>query len=103
MLKASNIHTCVLYDPKDGQIIHVHREMTVGHGLKRTEAEVEAKARMLASKPGRGAENLKGVNRRDIESLRALFVKDTLVKDRHYKVDTATSKLVAVELPRSKR
>ena len=95
MLKASSVHMCVIYDPKDGQIVHVHKEITIGR-LKRTEAEIEARARMFASKQAGDTEKLKAVQPRDIDSLKAVFVKDTPAKNRRYKIDTETLKLVEV-------
>jgi len=79
----------VIYDPQDGRIVHIHKEITIAGGLERTEAEIEARARKFAAKPGLSGEGLK-----------ALFVKETRSKGRHHKVDTATLKLVEVELPK---
>ena len=99
MLKASSVHTCVIYDHKDGQIVHVHREISIGP-LKRTEAEIEARARIFASKQVGDTEKLKAVKPRDIDSMKAVFVKETPLKNRRYKVDTTTLKLVEVEASR---
>ena len=95
MLKASSVHTCVIYDPKDGQIVHVHKEITIGR-LKRTEAEIEARARMFARRQAGDTEKPRTVQPRDIDSLKAVFVKDTLSKNRRYKIDTETLKLVEI-------
>jgi|SRR5215469_16481553 len=96
MLKASNVQMCVIYDPENGQIIHVHKEIAIGR-LQRTEAEIETRARMFASRQGGDTENPKAVIARDIDSLKAVFVKDIRSKNRHYKVDTETLKLVEVK------
>ena len=95
MLKASSVHTCVIYDPKDGQIVHVHKEISIGR-LKRTEAEIEARARMFASRQAGHPKTLKPAKPRDINSLKAVFVRDTPLKNRRYRIDKETLKLVEI-------
>jgi len=46
----STVATCVIYDKKDGRIIHTHQIMTLPGASPPTEAELEAEARKLASR-----------------------------------------------------
>jgi hypothetical protein len=87
MLKAASIRTCVVYDPANGKIVHVHKETTIVGGTERTDAEIEARARKFAAKPGR-----------DVGRLAAAFVKDTRARNLHHKIDTATIEFVEVEM-----
>jgi hypothetical protein len=69
MLKTSKIHTCVVFDPSDGKIVHI-----------------EKKVRGFVANKGR-----------DLQGLRVAFVEDTRAKDKHYRMDSKTLKFV--ELP----
>lgn len=85
MLKPSSVRTCVIYEPQNGHIIHIHKEITMPGGLERTDAEIEARVRRFAAVSGR-----------NIEKLRTAFVKDTRSREQHYKIDCATLDFVEV-------
>ena len=86
MLKTSKIHTCVVFDPNDGKIAHIHQEVTLQGGTAPAEAEIEKKVRGFVANKGR-----------DLQGLRVAFVEDTRAKDKHYRMDSKTLKFV--ELP----
>jgi hypothetical protein len=85
MLKPSKIRTCFLYDSETGRIAHIHKEITIGGGLHRTEAEIEARVRRFASKP-----------HRELGNVKAVFVEDTRLRGKKYKIDPANPRLVEV-------
>ena len=83
MLKPSSVRTCVVYEPQTGNIVHIHKEITMPGGLERTDTEIEARVRRFAAVSGR-----------NIEKLRTAFVKDIRSRGQHYNVDTTTLEFV---------
>jgi len=43
---------CVLYDPSDGRIVHTHRSTTLASGKIKSDEEIEARAREIATEAG---------------------------------------------------
>lgn len=82
---------CVLYDPKNGNIAHIHRCIVFPGGSNRSEEELATKAKELA-----------GMFGRDISSLRILHLPDKLLHPhKAYRIDLA--KLSPVEIPMKPR
>ena len=76
--------SCVLYDPKSGQIRHVHTVVTMTGGERSTQAQVEKRAYALA----------KGVIANSAK-LKALHVDPATVQaGRRYRVDVKLRALV---------
>lgn len=77
-------HTCVLYDPKDGQIRHIHSVTTLGRMRAETDEEVEREAYALAKEGGR-----------DVRAVRTLHLRDAELKPYvTYRVDVKSASLV---------
>jgi hypothetical protein len=53
---------CVVYDPVDGRILHVHRLVTLSGGLARSEEEFHERAIELAKKAGHTCSNPSVIN-----------------------------------------
>lgn len=90
MFEISSVRTCVLYDPQDGTIVHIHKEIAVIGAPEATETEIEEKIRKFAARDGRDTKNLK-----------TAFVNDSRSNQRHYKIDTTTLEFVEVTVSRS--
>jgi hypothetical protein len=52
---------CVLYDPASGEIVHVHRVMTLQGGSHPSAEQVEARARLLAERSGARKQGLEAL------------------------------------------
>ena len=80
---------CVLYDPRDGRVVHTHRVITMPGGQEITDAEAEARAKERAKQAGR-----------DIRGLSALRVAhEDCDGSSQYRVDLAEKKLRKLERP----
>jgi hypothetical protein len=80
------VRSCFVYDPANGKIVHVHKNITIAGGLERSDAEIEARARKFATR----------TKRNDIDALRVIFAEDRRARGRRYRVDTATLQIVEV-------
>lgn len=84
---------CVLYDPRDGRIVHTHRVITMPGGQDVTDEELETRAKERARQVGR-----------DVSGLSALRVApEDCDGSSHYRVDLATKKLRKLERPAAAR
>jgi hypothetical protein len=86
MMKTSKIHTCVVFDPRDGKIRHIHKEVTLEGAQIPSESQIEAKVREFVVRNGR-----------NLQEVKIAFVEDTRAKDRHYQVDPKSLKFVEVQ------
>jgi hypothetical protein len=86
MLKTAKVHTCVVFDPRDGKIRHIHKEFTLEGAKIPAESEIEAKVRALAIRNGR-----------NMHELRIAFVEDTRSKDKPYRLDPQSLKFIEVQ------
>ena len=86
-VKHDSEQTCVLYDPRDGRIVHTHRVVTLPGGRKVTNEEVEARTKEIAKQTGH-----------DISGLHAMhFAANAYDASAVYRVDVTTKKLVKLE------
>jgi len=86
-VKPESEHACVLYDPKDGRIVHTHCIVTLPGGQKVTHKEVEARAKEVAKQAGH-----------DIGELSVMhFAADAYDASTVYHVDLTTKQLVKLE------
>jgi hypothetical protein len=84
---------CVLYDPKDGRVIHTHRALTMPGGRDVTDEELEACAKDMAKRAGH-----------DITGLSSLRVPgEDCDGSSQYRVDLAMNKLQKLERPPKSR
>jgi hypothetical protein len=84
--KAVSSSLCVLYDPVDGRIIHIHQTVVLAGAKAPGKTAVERKARALLQSRGVDASKAK-----------ALHVdRPKLRPDTHYEVDPRKGRLVAV-------
>ena len=80
---------CVLYDPRDGRIVHTHNVITMPGGQDVTDEELEERARDRAQRAGH-----------DISGLSALRVAaEDCDGSSQYRVDLAQKKLQKLERP----
>ena len=80
---------CVLYDGKDGRVLHAHRVLTMPGGHDVSDEELETRARDMAKRAGH-----------DIISLSTLRVPGGGHDGpSHYQIDLATNKLKKLERP----
>jgi hypothetical protein len=86
MLKTSKVHTCVVFDPSNGKIRHIHKEVTLEGANAPSEALIEAKVREFVARNGR-----------NLQELKFAFVEDTRAQDKHYHVDPKSLKFVEVQ------
>src|ERR1700677_1648351 len=88
------ISVCVLFDPKNGSIAHIHRTFVFEGGRTRSESEMAARARELLSKFGR-----------DGTHLQVLHVPaQKLLSSKAYKIDLATLAPKEIDIsPRARR
>ena len=59
LLQPKSVKICVLYDPKDGRVVHVHGVTTVDGGKEVSQAELEQRAITHAKALGRFVEGAK--------------------------------------------
>jgi hypothetical protein len=57
-LQPSSVKICVLYDPKDGRIVHTHRVFTLPGARMATDEEVEERAKTRATQAGHSVSGL---------------------------------------------
>ena len=82
--KVSSVACCLLFDPQDGKIRHVHRVVTMQGAPALSRSEIEARTLRLASKMGM-----------DTASLRLLHVEEEALSERaRYTVDPVSHQLV---------
>ncbi len=86
MLKSSTTHTCFVYDPQDGTIVHIHKEFVLDGAVEPTPSGMEERARRSAAKSGK-----------DVEQLRVLFADDVRLRGSQYRVDKKGEQLEPVE------
>jgi hypothetical protein len=80
---------CVLYDPKDGRVVHTHRVLTMPGGEDVSDEELEARAKDMAHRAGH-----------DVTSLWTLRVPgEECDGSSQYRVDLAMNKLQKLERP----
>jgi hypothetical protein len=78
---------CVIYDPRDGRVVHTHAAITMPGGHEFSEAEVEASARDRAQRVGH-----------DLAGLEVLSVADEECDGSSaYRVDLTEMKLSKIE------
>jgi hypothetical protein len=91
--KPEDVKICVLYDPKDGRVIHHHRVVVFPGAKKVDEKEVERRTLERAARFGR-----------DTSKLKALHVSD---KERNpssaYRVDLRSLTLIKLPKPEMKK
>ena len=85
MFKTSTVHTIFVYDPKDGAIIHIHKEFVLEGAAEPKDSEIEDRARRAAGRSGR-----------DVTQLRLLSAEDSRTFGMKYKIDPTSKSLVAV-------
>ena len=77
-------HTCVIFNPEDGAIQHLHTVTTLGSGKRVRATEVEREALTLAREAGR-----------KVDGARLLHLPDAELRPYvRYRVDLKTSRLV---------
>ena len=82
-LQDDAVRLCVLFDPKDGRVVHVHGVAPLPGGGKVTDAELEKRARSRANALGHNDLGLK-----------ALYTLPSAVfKGSHFRVNPETSQL----------
>ena len=57
-----DVRACVLYDPEDGGVVHVHHFVTVQGAQKRSEPEIEREALEVAGRHGRATPRLNALH-----------------------------------------
>jgi hypothetical protein len=83
-IRVQSVHCCVLFDPGDGEIRHVHHVMTIEGAAVPSEKAIEARARELAKESGL-----------DSRRLGALHVDAAEIEPGHsYRVDAKKRRLV---------
>jgi hypothetical protein len=86
-----SIQCCVVFDPDDGQIQHVHRVVTMDGANDTSEQEMESRTLHLAREFGL-----------NVKKLRIMHVDShDLLPGRQYSVDPASRKLVSRPINRS--
>jgi len=86
--KVSSVSCCLLFDPKDGRICHVHRIVTMEGAPATPQAALESRTLQLAKELGL-----------DTSRLRVLHVaEEALAEAAHYTVDPVSSTLVKRKL-----
>jgi hypothetical protein len=91
IVKPEEVKICVLYDPKDGHIVHTHEVVTFTGGRRVSDEEVKARAFKNATRRGKDTSNLK-----------ALHVSpDKIDRRSTYRVDLKS--LTLIEVPRAVR
>jgi hypothetical protein len=81
--------TCVVYEPKTGAIVHVHRMVTMKGGYVRSDADAHVRALEVAGASVKG---------RDCKKMQTLMVdSDRLVPHAAFKVDHKKRALVEVK------
>lgn len=85
--------TCILYNSKDGRIVHVHQVVTYPGGRKLNESEIESRALELAAKVRAGASGLKALH---VTSEQFQFSKS-------YNVDVKSRRLIEQPIPKKLR
>jgi hypothetical protein len=86
MLKTSRIDTCVAFDPSNGKIRHIHKEVTLEGAKMPSESEIETRVREFVVRNGR-----------NVQDLKFAFVEDSRAQDKHYHVDPKSLKFVEVQ------
>ena len=91
--KAEDVKICVLYDPKDGRVMHNHKVVVFPGAKKVDEKEIERRTRERAAGFGRDASKLKAlhVSERECNSSST------------YRVDLTSLTLVKLPKPEMKR
>lgn len=84
--KIRSLKCCVLFDPADGVIHHVHRVVTMEGAQETSESELEARTLHLAKRKGL-----------DTGRLQVLHVDPAVLARGHHRVDPATRTLVPPE------
>lgn len=85
-------HMAVLFDPETGRIVHSHRVLLFDQERQISQADVEQRARTLATRHGW-----------DVEKLETLSVDPSKLKQRaRYKVDVKSRSLVEMAEPKLK-
>ncbi|MGL6235537.1 MAG: hypothetical protein ACRC20_09355 [Segniliparus sp.] len=82
--KVQSVSSCLLFDPRDGSIRHLHRVVTIEGAAPTSKAELEAQTLAEAKRLGLPA-----------EQLQVLHVdEEALAEPARYSVDLTTRKLV---------
>ncbi len=85
-----SVQCCVVFDPTDGTIRHIHEVVTLEGGEAVSDYEVEQRALSLAAEMG--------LERLDVSTLKAIHVDpEELAPGRRYAVDPDKLTLVLVE------
>jgi hypothetical protein len=88
-MKPESVDVCLLYDPSDGQIKHVHRVATFAGAKKTSKQEVEARCLKHAKKLGHKTTKLKTLH----------LLNEDFKPSKHYRVDVQASKLIEQQIP----
>jgi len=62
LLNANRSRVCILFDPKDGRVLHTHCVTTLHTGNQLEVAEIESRARRHAKGFGKSVDNLKALH-----------------------------------------
>jgi hypothetical protein len=79
-----SVVSCLLFDPKDGSVRHVHRIVTIDGAPPTSQADLEAQTLATAKKLGLPTDQLEVLHADE----------DALAEPGHYSVDLATRTLV---------
>jgi hypothetical protein len=87
-LTVSLVNTVIVYDRKDGRVVHVHRFTTIGSGSPRTDEDMEQKALGFLKTPSHDSG----------PDFAVLHLRQRLLKPKaSYRVDLTTSQLIEAE------
>ena len=90
--KVNSIRCCVVFNPADGKIEHIHRVVTMDGARGSSEKEAEARTRYLAKSLGLNVDKLEIIH---VDS-------QALVPGLQFSVDLKSRKLVGTPVSRSK-
>jgi hypothetical protein len=89
VLRPKSVKVCVLYDPKDGHIVHTHQVIILEGGRAVDDEEVQARAFRRATRLGKNTSKLKALH----------VPPKSLHPSTAYRVDLRSLKLVEIRRP----
>jgi hypothetical protein len=85
--KVKSVKSCILYDPANGEIQHVHRIVTMENAYEATTKDLEERTLELSSKHG--------INN---SSMRLLHIDEKMIESgKKYKVDVGNQRLEEIK------
>jgi hypothetical protein len=85
--KVKSVKCCILYDPANGEIYHVHRIVTMDNAYETTTKDLEERTLKLASEHG--------IN---ITSMKLLHIDERMIESgKKYKVDVNNQRLEEIK------